>query len=134
MYRFPAVVAALLLTTGAYAEEKIIDTGLKGMTAKELNRNTSTANDGMDVVQILVSLEPNYQSPKHMHPGDETFFVRNGAITVTMEGGHSQSLKEGEAIFIKKGMVHQAKAGAEPTTLFITGIYEKGKPFLQVVE
>jgi len=73
--------------------------------------------------------------PKHTHPGDESAYVLEGALTVELEGKPPVTVKAGETFFVPAGTVHAGKnAGKTPTVVISTYVLEKGKPLATPVK
>lgn len=69
-------------------------------------------------VAMDVNLGPGGGHPFHHHPDqDEVIIVKSGAVTQFLEG-ESRTLREGDSIYIDKGVVHASyNDGSEPASL-----------------
>lgn len=76
----------------------------------------------------LVEVQPNIESPRHMHPDIEVGYVVKGAITFTFDGQAPKSFRQGDSFSIALHTPHVAKAGPDGVKLLNTFVVEKDKP------
>ena len=63
----------------------------------------------LDIYVIEVTVVPGGQIPRHYHPGNETFLVRDGTGVFQEDGKPPVTLKPGTAGHIDPKKVHAAK-------------------------
>jgi quercetin dioxygenase-like cupin family protein len=84
---------------------------------------------GREAVAVRIEIAPGGSTGRHTHAGDETDYVVEGQLDVTIDGQAPKTIKAGEAIVIPQGMVHNAQnTGTQPLKAVGVHIVEKGKP------
>jgi len=84
---------------------------------------------GREAVALRIEIAPGGSTGRHTHSGDETDYVLEGQLEVTIDGHEPKIVKAGEAIVIPAGAVHNAQnKGSEPLKAVGVYIVEKGKP------
>jgi quercetin dioxygenase-like cupin family protein len=82
-----------------------------------------------------VEFTPGAREPKHTHPGDLFGYVREGTLTLGVEGRPIATVRPGEVFFVPAGKVHWGEnASATPVKLLVTFVVEKGKPLTSPVQ
>jgi quercetin dioxygenase-like cupin family protein len=114
---FAAVAAADAQTPAPTA-------GLK----RTILQRTDGPSPGYETVIVLVESDANALIAKHTHPGIESTYVLEGALTLAVAGQADRVFKAGEAFQVPTGIVHGGTVGAAPIKLVGNYIVEKGKP------
>jgi quercetin dioxygenase-like cupin family protein len=84
---------------------------------------------GREAVAVRIEIAPGGSTGRHTHAGDETDYVLEGQLEVTIDGQAPKTIKAGEAIVIPEGTVHNAQnTGTQPLKAVGVYIVEKGKP------
>ena len=84
---------------------------------------------GRHVVQARADFEPGAATGKHTHPGEEIGYVLEGKVQITIAGHPPAVFKQGDAIFVPAGAVHEGKnVGTTAARILSTYVLEKGKP------
>lgn len=84
---------------------------------------------GYDAVTALAEIDPNAQSGRHTHPGEEIAYVAQGPAVFEFDGQPARTLQTGEAILIKKGLIHNVKnTGTGTVKIVANWVVEHGKP------
>ena len=83
---------------------------------------------------MKVEFEPNYDVPRHMHPGPEASYVLDGEIALIAGGKEPQTFRAGDTSYFPAGFVHAGKAGPKGVVLLNSYVLEKGKPFMTKVD
>lgn len=86
------------------------------------------AGNPLDIYVFEVIAPANGLSPRHFHPGNETFIVTSGTGTFQEDGKPAVELKPGVTVHIDPNHIHTAKAGPNGFRLLDFGVYEAGKP------
>jgi len=90
---------------------------------------------GHEGVVAQVEFAPGAREPKHTHPGDIFGYVQEGALTLSVEGRPTTTVKAGEVFFVPAGTVHWGEnTGTGPIKVIATFVVEKGKPLTSPVE
>lgn len=76
----------------------------------------------------IAEIVPNVNIGKHTHPGPESGFMLEGAMTLLVDGQPPKELKAGDSYVVPPGAVHDAKTGAAGAKVIATYVVEKGKP------
>ena len=116
-----AAVATLALTTAAFAQapSPIKRTPLQKFDVPGTNYET---------VIGIAEIVPNVNIGKHTHPGPESGYMLEGAMTLLVDGQPPKELKAGESYTVPPGAAHDAKTGAAGAKVIATYVVEKGKP------
>jgi quercetin dioxygenase-like cupin family protein len=94
----------------------------------ELSRHDLGVKD-REVVVTRGEFPAGVGVPRHTHPGDESAYVLEGALTVELDGKPAVTVKAGETFFVPAGTIHAGKnTGKTPTVVISTYVLEKGKP------
>jgi len=89
---------------------------------------------GREVVLGRAYFPKGTSTGKHTHPGEESSYVSEGAISIVIEGV-PKTVKAGESFFIPAGAVHDAiNIDAGNSTVIANYIVEKGKPLTTPVK
>jgi quercetin dioxygenase-like cupin family protein len=89
---------------------------------------------GREVVLGRADFPKGTSTGKHTHPGEESSYVSEGAISIVIEGV-PKTVKAGESFFIPAGAVHDAiNIDAGNSTVIANYIVEKGKPLTTPVK
>lgn len=84
---------------------------------------------GYDAVSALAELDPNAQSGRHTHPGEEIAYIAQGPVVLEIDGQPARTLQTGEAVLIKKGAIHNVKnTGTATAKVVANWVVEHGKP------
>jgi len=65
----------------------------------------------MAAILILVEVQPNSESPRHMHPGVEVGYVLEGAIEFQIDEQAPRLFKQGDSFSIPLNTPHVLKVG-----------------------
>jgi quercetin dioxygenase-like cupin family protein len=100
-----------------------------------LTKHDMSTWPGHEGVVAEVEFTPGAREPKHTHPGDIFGYVREGALTLGVEGMPTATVKPGEVFFVPAGKVHWGEnAGETPVKVLVTFVVEKGKPLTSPVQ
>jgi quercetin dioxygenase-like cupin family protein len=97
-----------------------------GFVRKEVNR--APAEAGQDVVQIMLTIEPNVNIARHTHPGTETGAVIAGEAVLSVEGQPDRTIKPGDAVFVRRGVPHAVANSDKPFVYVATYVVDRDKP------
>jgi quercetin dioxygenase-like cupin family protein len=100
----------------------------------ELTKGDLTGKD-MDVVVGIVEVPPGASGVLHTHPGEEAYYVIDGAIGETPDG-KPVKFEAGTAAINPRGFQHGAFkiTGYKTLKLLTVHIVDKGQPMMQPVK
>jgi quercetin dioxygenase-like cupin family protein len=119
-----AAIAAVAISSLAYAED------LSPKNRVELKRaDLSAPGANMEVVLSVTEYQPGDFLPRHIHHGEEAFYVIQGATFETPEGKQLE-LKSGTGSINMRDMPHAGfkVVGNSPFKIVTVHIVDKGKP------
>jgi quercetin dioxygenase-like cupin family protein len=117
-------IAAVAISSLAYAED------LSPKNRVELKRaDLSAPGANMEVVLSVTEYQPGDFLPRHIHHGEEAFYVIQGATFETPEGKQLE-LKSGTGSINMRDMPHAGfkVVGNSPFKIVTVHIVDKGKP------
>ena len=76
----------------------------------------------------MAEIVPNVNIGKHTHPGPESGYMVDGAMTLLVDGQPPLEVKAGQSYKVPPGAVHDAKSGPQGAKVVATYVVEKGKP------
>ena len=129
-----AAVVAIAVVVGATEIQ-----GLKAQQAPSVKRAVLLKQDmtipGREAVMTLVELPPGATEGRHTHPAEVYVFVQEGAVTLTVEGQPTKTLKAGDVFTIAPGQIHEgSNKGSTTARLSAVFVAEKGKPLTTQVQ
>ena len=106
----------------------------EGIVRTELKRADLTGKD-MDIIVTLVEVPPGDTIDRHIHPGEETVYVLEGA-TVGLPDGKQIPFPTGAATINARDVPHAGfKVVGDKTLKMLTvHIVDKGKPVTELVK
>jgi len=119
-----AAIAAVAISSLTYAED------LSPKNRVELKRaDLSAPGANMEVVLSVTEYQPGDFLPRHIHHGEEAFYVIQGATFETPEGKQLE-LKSGTGSINMRDMPHAGfkVVGNSPFKIVTVHIVDKGKP------
>jgi len=118
-----AAIAAVAVSSFAYAED------LSPKTRVELKRaDLSAPGTNMEVVLSVTEYQPGDFIARHIHHGEEAFYVIQGATGETPDGKQIE-LKTGTGSINMRDMPHGGfKVIGNPLKIVTVHIVDKGKP------
>lgn len=98
----------------------------------ELGRSPVSGDPGREIVMQLVAFPPGATSPRHVHHGEETYFVIDGG-TVQAPGQAPQERVAGQHGINPRGLPHAGYTVVGDRTIRVLSVYvvDRDKP-LQV--
>jgi quercetin dioxygenase-like cupin family protein len=92
--------------------------------------------EGKEAVVVLVEIAPGMAVGKHIHPGDELFYILEGSIILEQEGKPPVTLKAGDTGHNPAKLPHDAKniSTTAPVKAVVVYIVEKGQPLATAVK
>jgi quercetin dioxygenase-like cupin family protein len=81
-----------------------------------------------ETITGIAEISPGVNIGRHTHPGAETGYVIEGAMTLLVEGKPPLALKAGDSYQVPVNAIHDAKSGDNGTKIIAVYIVEKGKP------
>jgi len=84
---------------------------------------------GHEAIVSDVELAPGVKETRHTHPGELLGYVREGTLTLHVEGKPTTTVTAGQAYFVPADTVHWANCdGPTACKLISTFVVPKGKP------
>ncbi|MCJ2037059.1 cupin domain-containing protein [Methylobacterium sp. J-068] len=116
-----ACAASGIAAAGAAAAQEIRRT--------ELGRAPVSGDDTREIIMQLVEFPPGATSPRHVHNGEESFYVIEGG-TVQVPGKEPRERPAGERGINPRGLAHAGYTVVGDRTIKILSVYvvDKGKP------
>jgi len=98
------------------------------LTRTVLLRQDSTV-PGREVLMVSVEIPPGATDGRHSHPAEVYTYVREGELSLFVEGQPVRILRAGDVFAIAPGQVHEG-SNKGPATVKLTAVFfaEKGKP------
>src|SRR5688572_13785436 len=78
-----------------------------GTRRTELQRN-DLGTPGLEVLQVVVELDPGVTFGNHWHPGEEIVYVLEGSLEYQVDGQQPVTLEAGDVLFIPARTIHSA--------------------------
>lgn len=122
--------AALLTSTNIGAQALAGATGERaGITAIARHVFDDATMPGKEFRVLHTSYTPGGQNPKHYHPSHVIFYVLEGAGIWQEEGKDAVTLKPGDSLHVRPGMIHAHRnASATEKLVFLEFvIVDKGQ-------
>ncbi|MET3485852.1 cupin domain-containing protein [Methylobacterium sp. 1973] len=100
----------------------------------ELGRSPVTGFDHLEIVAQLVDFPPGASSRRHLHHGEETFYVLEGGM-VQEPGRPPRERIPGEHGIIPRGIHHSGYTVIGDRTIKVLSVYvvDKGKPLQELI-
>ncbi len=111
-----------------------------GQLAPAVTRTVIQKHDvgarGYEGIMADVVIPPGGREGRHIHPAADVFaYVREGTMTLDVEGRPSATLKAGDHFFIEAGKVHEGiNSSSAPVKIVGVFVTEKGKPLTTQVK
>lgn len=95
----------------------------------ELGRSPVSGDDTKEIIMQLVEFPPGATSPRHVHNGEESFYVLDGG-TVQVAGKEPKERPAGERGINQRGVPHAGYTVVGDKTIKILSVYvvDRGKP------
>ena len=120
-----AAVVALSLSFPIIAQQAAAPAPIKRTV---LQRVDVPGTPNYETVTGIAEIAPNVNIGRHTHPGAETGYLIEGAMTLIVEGKAPLSLKAGDSYQIPVNAIHDAKSADSGAKVLAVYIVEKGKP------
>lgn len=105
----------------AVAAETLLREAIEGVSDKE-------------VIVSRVSFPAHTQLPWHWHPGEEIFYVIEGAVTLARRGLPDTVARAGDVQKIGPKTIHAGHTGEEGAELVIFRVHKSGEPERYLVD
>ena len=102
--------------------------------AENLLRETIVGAEGKEVIVSRVSFPANTELPWHWHPGEEIFYVIEGAVTLSRREFPDTAASAGEVHKIAPKVIHSGRTGDVGAELVIFRVHTAGEPERYVVD
>jgi quercetin dioxygenase-like cupin family protein len=118
-------VAGLALSLSVAAQQPAAPAPIKRTLLQKVD---VPGSPNMEAITGIAEIMPNVNIGRHTHPGAETGYVIEGALTLLVEGKPPVALKPGDSYQIPVNAIHDAKSGENGAKILAVYIVEKGKP------
>lgn len=102
--------------------------------AENLLRETIVGAESKEVIVSRVSFPANTELPWHWHPGEEIFYVIEGAVTLSRRGLPDTAASAGEVHKIAPKVIHAGRTGEAGAELVIFRVHAAGEPERYLVD
>lgn len=118
-----SIGAVLCATTGNAFAQRV------GISAETLHQFDDPAMPAKEFRILRTTYAPGGQNPKHYHPSHVVFYVLEGAGVWQEEGKAPVTLKPGEILHVRPGMVHSHRNASSTEKLVFLEyvVVEKGQ-------
>lgn len=98
---------------------KVLSTELEGM-------------EGMEANIVLEEVEPDWETPRHVHPGHVFVYVLDGTIEIAVEGEEPKRISAGEAVYEapNRAMIGRNVSSSEGARLVVFQVGPAGEPLM----
>ena len=131
---FTAMLSALFcasLPALAQADATPVQTAV---AAETLLREAIEGVPDKEVIVSRVSFPAHTQLPWHWHPGEEIFYVIEGAVTLARRGLPDTVARAGDVQKIGPKTIHAGHTGEEGAELVIFRVHKSGEPERYLVD
>jgi quercetin dioxygenase-like cupin family protein len=104
------------------------------VAAETLLREAIEGAADKEVIVSRVSFPANTELPWHWHPGEEIFYVIEGAVTLARRGLPDTVARAGDVQKIAPKTVHAGHTGEEGAELVIFRVHKSGEPERYLVD
>jgi quercetin dioxygenase-like cupin family protein len=125
MKKLLGMFIVLALCSPAFAQQAAAPATIKRTI---LQRVDVPGSPNYEAVTGIAEIMPNVSIGRHTHPGAETGYLIEGAMTLIVEGKAPLSLKAGDSYQIPVNAIHDAKSTDGGAKVLAVYIVEKGKP------
>jgi len=131
MNRFIALggVFAVGVVVGALSTEHVHAQAPQYQTKQVLQADLTNC-PGQEIIVFASTWQPGFRLPLHVHPnGHEVTYVVEGEQTFEMEGGRTQVVKAGEAIYTPPNTPHFGRNATDKISkTVVIRVKDKDKP------
>lgn len=121
------IAAGALVVAGAASAQEVKRT--------ELGRQPVSGDESREIVMQLVEIPPGATSRRHVHNGEEAYYVLEGGLA-QRPGQDPKERPAGERGINRRGVPHAGYTVVGDRTLKILSVYvvDKGKPLQEAAE
>jgi quercetin dioxygenase-like cupin family protein len=120
-----AALAAFALSSHTIAQQPAAPATIKRTILQHVD---VPGSPNYETVTGIAEVAPNTVVGRHTHPGPETGYVIDGAMTLLIEGQAPLLLKAGDSYVIPIQAIHDIKTTDSGLKVLAVYIVEKGKP------
>ena len=128
MNKLPLILAALAALTISFLSVAQQATAPAPIKRTVLQRVDVPGSPNYETVTGIAEIAPNVNIGRHTHPGAETGYLIEGAMTLIVEGKAPVALKAGDSYQIPVNAIHDAKSTEGGVKVLAVYIVEKGRP------
>lgn len=122
----------LCVSSASFSQEGVVVEPT--VVAESLLREAIAGAPDKEVIVSRVSFPAQTTLPWHWHPGEEIFYVIEGAVTLSRRGLPDTAASAGEVHKIAPKTVHAGRTGAEGAELVIFRVHTVGEPERYLVD
>jgi quercetin dioxygenase-like cupin family protein len=120
-----ATLAVLAISFPSVAQQAAAPAPIKRTI---LQRFDVPGSPNYETVTGIAEIAPNVNIGRHTHPGAESGYLIEGAMTLIVEGKAPVALKAGDSYQIPVNAIHDAKSNEGGVKVLAVYVVEKGKP------
>jgi quercetin dioxygenase-like cupin family protein len=124
----PSLVIALIALVASFPLAAQQSTTPAPIKRTVLQKVDVPGSPNYETVTGIAEISPSVNIGRHTHPGAETGYLIEGAMTLLVEGKPPLALKAGDSYQIPVNAIHDAKTGDNGAKVLAVYIVEKGKP------
>ena len=129
-----AMVSAFLCLSPVVGAQKVAAPEQPMVAAENLLREAIAGAPDKEVIVSRVSFPANTELPWHWHPGEEIFYVIEGAVTLSRRGLPDTAASAGEVHKIAPKVIHAGRTGEVGAELVIFRLHTAGEPERYLVD
>ena len=129
-----AMVSAFLCLPRLTFAQEVAAPDQPKVVAENLFREGIVGAPDKEVIVSRVSFPPHTTLPWHWHPGEEIFYVIEGAVTLSRRGLPDTAASAGEVHKIAPQVIHAGRTGEVGAELVIFRVHTAGEPERYLVD
>jgi quercetin dioxygenase-like cupin family protein len=129
-----AMVSAFLCLPRLTVAQEVATPDQPKVVVENLLREGIVGAPDKEVIVSRVSFPPHTTLPWHWHPGEEIFYVIEGAVTLSRRGLPDTAASAGEVLKIAPKTIHTGQTAGEGAELVIFRVHVAGEPERYLVD
>ena len=129
-----AMLNAFLCLSQLTVAQEVAAPDQPNVVAENLLRESVVGAPDKEVIVSRVSFPPHTTLPWHWHPGEEIFYVIEGAVSLSRRGLPDTAASAGEVHKIAPKVIHAGRTGEVGAELVIFRVHTAGEPERYLVD
>jgi quercetin dioxygenase-like cupin family protein len=129
-----AMLNAFLCLSRLTVAQEVAAPDQPNVVAENLLRERVVGAPDKEVIVSRVSFPPHTTLPWHWHPGEEIFYVIEGAVSLSRRGLPDTAASAGEVHKIAPKVIHAGRTGEVGAELVIFRVQTAGEPERYLVD